>query len=1057
MGRRNGIVGILFVLTCALSLWDLVANAVNIDSNAAAELEDFILEDELVISFQNLKARKRTKASVETLFAADFPGSRQKLVLMLDRRHKRVIVETVENGKNRVQYFTIDSLEDNTHINSLIFVVNQKQPGAHITLVLNCLSYGKIATPKAMKDMYFSMDDPSIQVYTERKYFVGFDKGDNLRNVFSRNECPSLTLSNEYKRSPLYNTFEEDDPNIQSDRADIPLVSALDDGAILNALNNLIKAVNKLSGDVQNQQNVIDHLRRLIEECELCKQPKPIQIQATCATHPPDCFPGVRCHDTPEGPRCGSCPRGYIGNGYECTPGRTCSENPCFPGVRCRDIESPPGYQCGQCPSGYEGDGEHCDRRSGCQYEPCHPGQRCIEISAPPYYKCEGCPPGFTGNGEQCRDLDECDLARPCHPDTSCTNLEPGYICGPCPAGYTGDSGGVRRVGIEEAERNRQQCYDIDECRDNPSICGPNSICENSQGSYSCRSACGENFIFVNASFGCSPKEGHCPDGLHCPPNSQCVPLVGGRYRCGCRFGYVGDGTVCGRDTDLDGWPDHDLHCSSPKCRKDNCVDLPNSGQEDADGDGLGDKCDPDADNDRIPNGPDNCPLVANPDQADSDIGGPDRQGDACDNCPTMPNYDQSDIDHDGRGDVCDDDMDGDGIYNERDNCPRHRNTDQRDQDRDGIGDACDNCPQVPNQDQTDSDLDGVGDICSRGGDRDHDGIIDERDNCPQKANADQADTDGDGRGDACDPDIDGDSIINEKDNCVYGYNPDQKDFNGNNVGDVCEDDFDLDTVPNDLDNCPNNSLIHTTDFSRYMTVALDPEGESQIDPNWVIYAKGAEIWQTMNSDPGLAVGEDRFGGVDFEGTFYVDTEIDDDYAGFVFSYQSNKKFYVVMWKKHSQPYWQHTPFNAVADPGIQLKVVNSETGPGKILRNSLWHTGNTPNQVKLLWKDPRNVGWKEKTPYRWLLHHRPKIGLIRFKLFEVDRKVADSGNVYDTTLRGGKLGVFCFSQEMIIWSDLLYRCNDAVPQSIYDDLPPKLKKLVNIDNSRISSKIVYE
>lgn len=43
--------------------------------------------------------------------------------------------------------------------------------------------------------------------------------------------------------------------------------------------------------------------------------------------------------------------------------------------------------------------------------------------------------------------------------------------------------------------------------------------------------------------------------------------------------------------------------------------------------------------------------------------------------------------------------------------------------------------------------------------------------------------------------------------------------------------------------------------FRTYQTVVLDPEGESQIDPNWVIYNKGAEIVQTMNSDPGLAVG----------------------------------------------------------------------------------------------------------------------------------------------------------------------------------------------------------
>lgn len=37
---------------------------------------------------------------------------------------------------------------------------------------------------------------------------------------------------------------------------------------------------------------------------------------------------------------------------------------------------------------------------------------------------------------------------------------------------------------------------------------------------------------------------------------------------------------------------------------------------------------------------------------------------------------------------------------------------------------------------------------------------------------------------------------------------------------------------------------------------------------------------------------------------------------------------------------------------------------------------------------------------------------------------VADSNVVVDTTMRGGRLGVFCFSQENIIWSNLRYRCN---------------------------------
>ena len=81
---------------------------------------------------------------------------------------------------------------------------------------------------------------------------------------------------------------------------------------------------------------------------------------------------------------------------------------------------------------------------------------------------------------------------------------------------------------------------------------------------------------------------------------------------------------------------------------------------------------------------------------------------------------------------------------------------------------------------------------------------------------------------------------------------------------------------------------------------------------------------QTVNSDPGLAVSYEAFQGVDFEGTFFVNTETDDDYAGFVFGYQDSASFYVLMWKKQPQTYWEATPFRAVAEAGFQLKVCGS-------------------------------------------------------------------------------------------------------------------------------------
>ncbi|KAJ8673743.1 hypothetical protein QAD02_005005 [Eretmocerus hayati] len=1022
------------------------------DQGLTRSLQDVVSDEKFAITVSHVKSKKKSVNNIEAFFAAEYFTSKSKVVFMIDRRTKRVILETVSENQPHREHVVADSLSVSEPFRNIILVVDQKEPGAKVEVYVDCVRQGDISMRRTIKHMAEHAGDQPPQVFREHRYHMRIYGAKEIEEALRKEGCEGITLLDlEHPHHHHADNVTLEEWSRVRRRGDIPGVEfpALVDPSGCHNEEMFAKALNLLTDAVKKMWLKLDlnlvetkKIRELIENCHGCKAPPPPPPRS-CRYDSP-CFPGAECRDTPNGPQCLRCPSGYQGDGRNCRRLPNCADVPCFAGVQCTDTAT--GFACGPCPRGYTGNGQHCERINGCQANPCYRDVTCIPTHVPPYYRCGDCPAGYSGTGISCSREDECDLAKPCYQGVRCWKFESGYRCDNCPEGMTGNVSEGR--GVEYARTHRQYCYRIDPCNDNNGGCVENSDCFNSEGTARCGS-CKTGYV-GNQTVGCHPSPDMCPDGItRCDSHADCICIALNQYSCRCNVGWAGNGLMCGVDSDSDGFPDEALDCQDMHCRRDNCPRTPNSGQEDADGDGLGNVCDEDADNDRVLNLSDNCPLVPNSDQADSDRDGPDEVGDLCDNCPYHKNRNQLDTDGDGLGDVCDDDIDDDDVLNEEDNCPKVWNEDQLDSDRDGYGDVCDNCPRHSNSDQADEDGDRVGDVCDNNSDRDKDGIQDDIDNCINDPNPSQTDSDNDGIGDECDDDADNDGVPNDRDNCQYVPNPDQADVNEDGIGDACFDDNDNDKVQNLIDICPNNSRVWATDFRKYDTIALDPYGRTQEDPIWEIHSNGSEISQTMNSDPGIAVGVDSFNGVDFEGTFFVNTDIDDDYVGFVFSYQNTRQFYTVMWKKVLQTYWEPKPFRAVAEAGLQLKLVDSNTGPGELMRNSLWHTGNTRDQVKLLWKDSRKIGWNQHTSYRWRLIHRPRIGLIRLWIYEGQRLIVDSGNNFDSTLKGGRLGVFAFSQQMVLWSNLKYTCKETVPYEVYRTLPPNIQPLVYTDYNR--------
>ena len=303
---------------------------------------------------------------------------------------------------------------------------------------------------------------------------------------------------------------------------------------------------------------------------------------------------------------------------------------------------------------------------------------------------------------------------------------------------------------------------------------------------------------------------------------------------------------------------------------------------------------------------------------ADSDGDG---TADGDDNCPMDANADQSDIDGDNIGDVCDDDIDGDGKFNDYDNCDGPEvnwdNTDpgldmdqdgcldateDTDDDGDGIADVADPCTganfklQWSSNSANDHDSDGCHDS-EEDPDDDNDGVYDVDDDCLRGWHNWTADSttdhDSDGCKDGGEDDDDDNDGVNDRDAmgglldmCPtgdLGWTSDEtNDRDGDGCRDATEDnDDDGDEVADNIDNCspgPNGWALHWTSVP---STDLDGDGCRDLDED--DDDDGDTILDSNDACPRGMTGwiSDAISDMDGDGCRDSDEDSDDDGDGF--------------------------------------------------------------------------------------------------------------------------------------------------------------------------------
>lgn len=191
-------------------------------------------------------------------------------------------------------------------------------------------------------------------------------------------------------------------------------------------------------------------------------------------------------------------------------------------------------------------------------------------------------------------------------------------------------------------------------------------------------------------------------------------------------------------------------------------------------------------------------------------------------------------------------------------------------------------------------------------------------------------------------------------------------------------------------------------DLSTWTPVNLTSSlNSNHVYPDWTFTSEYAV--QNVNSIPTVLLSDIDVTNNLIRGLLVAGTSVDDDFIGFVFGYESIRKFYLLDWKRGTQ---------SGANAGISIKRFNATSDP---VAEDFWSSAGNGSRMTVLYH--KAVPWEYDEEYSFSVNFVP--GSTKISIHKGSVEI-DEITVTDSIISSGKFGFYNYSQDNVRYDGLV-------------------------------------